>query len=120
MPPRPEDPALSRASPASRSRASFSLWRSSSTRHGPRGSWSTTLRTAGRWDVNALNLKGISKSVAAFLGCNLEQLSPDVPSALKVLSCCGSHVDVAVLEAVKNNDGGSGTALLPGLATAGR
>ena len=52
-------------------------------------------------------------------GAALQQLSPDVPSALKVLSCCGSHFDVVVLEAVKNNDGGSGTALLPGLTTAG-
>ena len=73
-------------------------------------------RPCGRWDVNALDLEGISKSVAAFLGCKLEQLSLDVSSALKVLSCCGFHVDVAVLEAVKNNDGGSGSALLPGPA----
>ena len=43
-----------------------------------------------------------------------------MPSALKVLFCCGSHFNVVVLEAVKNNDGGSKTALLPGLAMAGR
>ena len=53
-------------------------------------------------------------------GAALQQLSPDVPSALKVLSCCGSQVDVAGLETVKNNDGGSGIALLPGLVTTGR
>ena len=34
--------------------------------------------------------------------------------------CCGFHFDVVFLGAVKNNDRGPGTALLPGLATAGR
>ena len=43
-----------------------------------------------------------------------------MPSALKVLSCCGSHFNVVVLKAVKNNDGGSKTVLLPGLTTDGR
>ena len=45
-------------------------------------------------DLDALDLKGISKSVAALLGGKRKQLSPDVPSTRKVLSCCGSHVDL--------------------------
>lgn len=70
------------------------------------------------WDVDAIDLKGISKSVAELLTCKLKMLPSDVLSGIQVLSCFGSHVDFDVLEAVKNYDGASGNVLMPALYTA--
>ncbi|KAL7541601.1 hypothetical protein ACHAXR_011054 [Thalassiosira sp. AJA248-18] len=70
------------------------------------------------WDVDAIDLKGISKSVAELLTCKLKMLRHDVLSGIQVLSCFRSHVDFDILEAVQNYDGRSSTTMIPALHTA--
>lgn len=70
------------------------------------------------WDVDVIDLKGISKNVAELLTCKLKRLPKDVLSGIQVLSCFGSHVDSEVLEAVKNYDGNLGDTMMPALYTA--
>lgn len=72
------------------------------------------------WDVDVIDLKGISKSVAELLACKLEMLHPDVLSCMQVFSCFGSHVDIDVLDAVKYYDGTSDTSMMAFLETAQR
>ena len=70
------------------------------------------------WDVDAIDLKGISSNVAELLSSKLSTLPLDFLKSLQVLSCFGSHVDVEVLEAVKCYDGSPGTSLMPSLLSA--
>jgi len=78
--------------------------------HDPADGW--------EWDVDVIDLKGISKSVAELLTGKLKRLPHDILSGIQVLSCFGSHVDFDVLDAVKNYDGSSGNTLMPALYTA--
>ncbi|KAL7546668.1 hypothetical protein ACHAWF_010003 [Thalassiosira exigua] len=70
------------------------------------------------WDVDAIDLKAISKGVAELLAGKLKILPPDILSGVQILSCFGSHVDLDVLEAVKNYDGSSGAILFSALLAA--
>ena len=86
------------------------LWTEKLLVHDPMNGW--------EWDVDIIDLKGISSNVAELLSSKLSTLPPDILKSLQVLSCFGSHVDVEVLEAVKCYDGSPGTALMPSLLSA--
>ena len=86
------------------------LWTEKLLIHDPMNGW--------EWDVDAIDLKSISKSVAELLSYKLTTICPDVLSVTQVLSCFGSHVDIEVLEAVKCYDGGTGSTLMPALHSA--
>ena len=74
--------------------------------------------TGWEWDVDAIDMKGISKSVAELLSLKLQRLPHDVLFSMKVLSCFGSHVDQQTISIVKNFEGSIGPMIIPALHVA--
>jgi predicted ATPase len=73
--------------------------------------------TGWDWDVDSVDLKAISKSVAELLTRKLQRLPPDVLTGLKVASSFGPHVDFHVIEAIEDFDS-SESSIMPALLAA--